>query len=423
MAFYLLFNTFIFLVIIVWLFNRTRQESLKPWFFYTLFLKIGAGIVLGMLYIYVFQEGDTISYHKAASWLSQYARKEPEKYFDFLVLMGKIPEGFSFFINEPRALFLAKITSVIAIITNNNYWLISIYFSLFSFIGSWLVANRIASFYPNYGFAALIGFLFFPSVVFWSSGLLKESIAMGCIGLYVYIFIPLFRDQKMNIVQGFVFIISAIFLWLVKYYYAGILFSVTFALFISKIIISNPRFTFTKNKPVYSIFLTVFIILSLGISFLHPNLNPFNIFSILEQNHFQMLAISDPGNTVRFINIGQGFTYFLINIPVSMIGGLFLPLPWSTHSFLGVLAGILNLIILILAIAKIFSFRKAADLESKLLASALITYIFILAILLTFTTPNFGTLERYKISYLPFFLLLIFHRNPILKALIPSDEA
>ena len=422
MVFYLLIKSFVFLVIIIWLYDRTRHEPLRPWFFYALLSKIGAGIVLGLLYIYVFQEGDTISYHKAASWLSQYARKEPGNYFNFLILNGKIPEGFSYFINQPRALFFTKITSILAILTNNNYWLISIYFSLFSFIGTWLIANRISSFYPSYKIAALIGFLFFPSIVFWSSGLLKESIAMGCIGLYVYIFIPFFRDSKINIVQGFILIISALLLWMIKYYYAGVLFSVTIALFISKIIISNPRFTFAKEKPIISIFLMVLVILSLGVSFLHPNLNPFNIFQVLEQNHFQMLTISDPENIVRFINIGQGFTYFLINIPVSLFGGLFLPLPWSIPNYLGALAGIFNLVILILAIAKIFNIKTAGNQGSKILVIGMITYVVILAILLTFATPNFGTLERYKISYLPFLLILILNRNPLLITLIPQSE-
>ncbi|MFC2125297.1 hypothetical protein ACFLU5_10830 [Bacteroidota bacterium] len=421
MAFYLLFNSFVYSVIIIWLYNRTRQEPLRSWFFYTLFFKVGAGIILGLLYIYVFKSGDTISYHKAASWLSELARKDPGSYFNFVVLNRSIPDGFTYYLNQPRALFFTKLISLFAIITYNNYWLISIYFSLFSFIGTWLLANRISSLFPSYRVGALLGFLLFPSVVFWSSGLLKESIAMGCISLFVYIFLPFFRDLKINIVQGFILIVSALLLWLLKYYYAGILFSVTIALFISKIIISDPRFIFTKKKPVFGIYLFVFVILSVGVSFFHPNLNPLNIFTVLEQNHFQMAAISDPDNLVKFIDFSHGISYFLINIPVSLFGGLFLPLPWSTHNYLGTLAGSFNLVVLIIAIAKVFSYKKVENVDHKLLGTGMIVYIVILAILLTFSTPNYGTLERFKVSYLPFFLLFIVHNNPLLRKAFHSD--
>jgi len=401
-------------MIIVWLFKRSRHEPLKPWFFFTLVLKIGAGIVLGLIYIYVYKGGDTITYHKAATILSEFARNDPGKYFNFILFSDDIPEGFTFYLEQPRALLFTKIVSIFAIITHNNYWLISIYFSLFSFAGTWLLANRISTYFPSYKIAALVGFLLFPTMVFWSSGLLKESISMGCIGLFTYVFLPFFRDMKINVVQGMILFISAISLWALKYYFAGILFSVAIALFISKIIINNPRFVFTKGRSVFRIYLFVFVVLSLGVSFLHPNLNPLNILTVLEQNHFQIIAMSDPENLVNFINFGSGITYFIVNIPISLFGGLFLPLPWSLPDYFGVLTGIFNLFVLVLAVFKFFRIKKNETTDLNLLGTGLILYIFILAILLTFSTPNFGTLERYKISFLPFFLLLIMHENPLL---------
>jgi hypothetical protein len=41
------------------------------------------------------------------------------------------------------------------------------------------------------------------------------------------------------------------------------------------------------------------------------------------------------------------------------------------------------------------------------LIAALMTYIFFLCIFIGLSTPNFGTLSRYRVGYEPYFVLLI----------------
>jgi hypothetical protein len=43
----------------------------------------------------------------------------------------------------------------------------------------------------------------------------------------------------------------------------------------------------------------------------------------------------------------------------------------------------------------------------RLLLTGAILYIFILSVMLSWSTPNFGTLERYKVSYLPVYVLIL----------------
>ena len=46
-----------------------------------------------------------------------------------------------------------------------------------------------------------------------------------------------------------------------------------------------------------------------------------------------------------------------------------------------------------------------------------IIYVSILAITMAFASPNWGSLVRYKVGYLPFFLLLILNNNPVIDQL------
>ncbi len=82
-------------------------------------------------------------------------------------------------LQEPRALFLSKVVSVFGLFTASNYWIISCYFSCLAFAGAWYLVKIIRRCNAHYTLAAVLAFLFFPSVVFWSSGIVKESLAMA----------------------------------------------------------------------------------------------------------------------------------------------------------------------------------------------------------------------------------------------------
>ena len=91
-----------------------------------------------------------------------------------------------------------------------------------------------------------------------------------------------------------------------------------------------------------------------------------------------------------------------------------MPLPWQGAGILPKLTGIINLLILLLAINKLMRQKRAhGELNIRVLMTGI--YVATLAILMAYTTPNFGSLERYKIGYMPFFLLWILNEKSIMK--------
>ena len=150
----------------------------------------------------------------------------------------------------------------------------------------------------------------------------------------------------------------------------------------------------------------------------HPNFRPDRIISVIQENHQMIKEISGQGKTIRFIETENLYLNFLVNIPLSLFAGLFMPLPWQGVNILAIATGIVNLILLILFIGKITTQSPRKFNQNNSFRLSLVFYIIILAILMAYTTPNFGTLERYKTSYIGFFIFLIFYDHPLIARIL-----
>jgi len=186
MVLVVILHSLLILFLIYKLYQKIGKGPISRFYYPAIFFKISAGIGIGWVYLYYYQLGDTLLYHHAASYLADQALAEPQIYLKAIFNQeGAIINGNSEFENQPRAFLTVKILSVIHIITYKNYWLSTIYFSLFSFYGFWMLTTKLVIIYPKLTYAAIIAFLFFPSVVFWSSGITKESLSLGAMTFLV----------------------------------------------------------------------------------------------------------------------------------------------------------------------------------------------------------------------------------------------
>jgi hypothetical protein len=113
--------------------------------------------------------------------------------------------------------------SLFCLITFNNYWITSLYFSFASFCGAWILVKQIIGFSPSAKNVAMASFLFFPSVVFWSSGLIKESLAMASLFFLCSLFVKAWQRKTPGWIEYLFLIVSLWVLWNLKYYYLAVL--------------------------------------------------------------------------------------------------------------------------------------------------------------------------------------------------------
>ena len=385
---------------------------------------------MGLVYTYYYDGGDTFVFFQDAGQLANLGLRSPVD-FGRVLLFDQYPDetlpSLLVYEQEPRSFFLIKILSVVTMATFQSYWLSGLYFSLFSFWGMWRLANTLARAFPGTQLAAALAFLFFPSVVFWSAGVMKESLALGVIGLVTAWWLSaLLRQEPWKTRRSFGPMLFCplllLVLWKLKYYY--------FAVYLPCLLAGGLLLLLHRRSKPRSrwIWVCLFFLLLAGltglITRLHPNLALNYFLEVLVQNHDALYALSKADNRIEYDQLQPTVTSFLQNLPLALTSGLLRPFLGAWNKTMQWMNGFENLFLLLLACTSLFRIWQKKGLrlsqEAWILSGTAGLYILILAALLAFSTPNFGTLTRYKVAFLPFMIYLLANGAGLQR--IPSDR-
>lgn len=415
-------NIFLITSIVFFLYKSVNKASIKPYFLPALFWKLLAGLILGLVYRYYYDSGDTFLFFEDASALADMAYKSPANYIK--ILFGNSLESLHYS-DQPRALFFVKILSLPAIITLKNYWLSGLYFSLFSFWGMWKLTDSFSTVFPKSLKLAVFAFLFYPSVVFWSSGVLKESIIMGCLSLCLVVYLPYIIDQKAvrrrNIIIS---IFLLLIIWQLKFYYATVL--IPLLLVSIAVTYLKAKWLYIQNRYFLQFIVSLFllIIFYFPVSFLHPLLNAENILREIIRNHDWYLidGILPIDGYIHYSELKPELGSFVRNFPLAFFSGLFRPLISDGNNLFQFLVGIENTLLFFLCSGALFRIAELKISKYFYIVMMLILYIAILATILAFAAPNFGSLMRYKIAFLPFLVFLVTVNNSLVEYIIKRQR-
>jgi uncharacterized membrane protein YiaA len=401
-------NILILLLIAVWLWRRDTSV-LHKFYWPALITKCVAGLSLGIIYSTYYEASDTFTFFQLAVDQADLARNDLGAYLGFLFSKR---EGY--FLGEHRTIFFTKITSVLALLTGNNYWITSLYFSLLSFFAAWYLSNTIARLFPEYKIAACITFLFFPSVVFWSSGIIKEALAMAAMFFLTASFLRLWVREQISILAILLAVICGLTVFNLKYYYLAVFIPVTVSALIAQRLCE--KFKIESSLKQILIMTGVLSCGFLAITFLHPNFSPSRILEVIAFNNKAFMDACTPDDVIHFYNLEPTWGSMVINAPWAFISGLFRPFVWEANTIFKFITGAENLVLLLLTIFAIPHLKNIPRSPHRLLLVGVILYCATLSIFLALSTPNFGTLARYGVGYLPFVALLVFHQPAIAKA-------
>ena len=381
-------------------YSRVEEASLKKVYFPAVVLKLMAGASLGLVYLFYYEGGDTFSHFNNASILQEHGFSNWSDFNTIFIRSDYTGLTEFAYAIQPQSAAFCKLIAITNLITGSNYWLTSMYFSLFAFSGLWFLAVSITRLEKK-AFIVVILLLFYPSLLFWSSGILKETLVVGAMGFLVGITVDRLRGEKESWWFMLVILILLYFIFLFKYYVAALLGACLLAFFIFSIIQSKVR------KPWAGLlFFTILIFMSLALfSMVHPNLYSSRILLVIIDNYQAYIAISPPENIIVYHNLEASWSSLLINSPKALFYGLFAPLTFKYDIF-WVGNALENWGLLMITLTVIFSqFRNRARLSPIIYFA--VFYVLALAALLAFAAPNIGTLVRYKVSFLPILLIIL----------------
>jgi len=393
---------------------KKADVSIRHFFWPALSLKLLAGVSLGLVYKYYYTANDTFLFFDDAKVVTALAREDIIHYVQFLWRADESFPVWSDLVNvQPRSLFFVKILSFFNLLTDDNYWLSSIWFSFLSFLGCWYLFHKLTQWLMGAKWPSALSLLFFPSFVFWGSGIIKESVSIGALCFIIGFVLLLVQKQKPRIWEWVLVVISSHILWSLKYYWAAVLFPTL----ITSLIMLYGVLPFVKlrGRVQLLIWTILFLMICFGVSFVHPNFYLERLLGVVVENYNLFALASKPEGMIHYDHLSATWLSMFLNAPWAIFSGLFRPFIFESVNLLHVVSGIENLFLFIVFIMSLGNLKLIPFSPFRLIIFGAIVYVLLLCAFLAISTPNLGTLSRYRIGFLHIFLLLALYQNPLIQ--------
>lgn len=419
--------------------NRSGNNPLhRTYFLKGLTYKFIGVLFFDIIYLYYYGGGDSINFYYAMSTLFDLLINYPDSFFEFVFSNSPvfpvecIPDakqyGIIYLLRGSASLTTIKIGGVLNLFALNKFIPLSIVFAYLSYTFQWKVFQLICSIYPSLHKQFSYAFLLLPSVVFWGSGVGKDSIMISCVFQAFYSFYHAVILRKSVVANVVYFLVACYFMSAIRGF-------ILYATVPCMILMAVVYYRAAIQSSVIRIFIgpvflvggmaaSVFFVQSLG-----QTVESYSMESLEQKAEgFRSWHTSQGGATY---SLGEDMDFtpagILSQAPMSLTITLFGPFVWQIRNPVMLMSGIESLIFLYLFVIKVFFHRRAYKMVSVVWKDHIVVFcvlfIVILGVAIGLTSFNFGALVRYRIPILPFmvslFVILNYHFNT---SAVPSQK-
>lgn len=399
---------------------RFTNSYTKKYFIPALTVKFIGAIGLGLIYQFYYTGGDTFNYFSQSKPVYQALIDEPSvglslllnsssKYTaDIIKYASQI-----YWFSSPNEFFVIKITGFFGLFCFNTYTVIALCFAIVSFSGMWALYTAFVRISPAAYKQLAVAVFFLPSVFFWGSGLMKDSLCIGALGWVFYGFyygIILRHHVVRSLLLGAIgiYFLSHLKIYILLSFLPPALFWI-FNEYNQKI-----RSSLARNlaRPL-------FILFGLGAAYLGATRltagdEKYDVNKIGERTKINAAYLTTQVSNGSAYNIGvlDGSVSSLIKVaPQAVIVSIFRPFLFEARNPVMLLSALEATFFLYLTVTLLL--RTGIVKSFQLIASQpILTFCFIFSIVLAIgvgtNSGNFGTLVRYKIPLMPFYLGALF---------------
>jgi hypothetical protein len=379
-------------------------------------IKAFCGLVIYLIYTYYYpvrMEADTFKYFDDSKYLYNALWEHPLDYFKMLFgincendyfLKQYYSDMYNWYRSYDNGLLndnrlVIRLNAFIRLFSFGNYHVHSLFFNFLTFIGSYSLARLFLVFSESKWKTYLVVFLI-PSFVFWSAGILKESILIFALGSFTWnVYKLISGSHKISTYLWILFLIPILFI--MKFYVFVALIPAILAWWISQ-----------KTKRTISIHLVTIVaclLVALGIGIIFPTYNFLVIMAAKQGDFINLANFLNVNSSIYMDYLEPNLWSFIKASPKAFINTL--TRPWPTE-----LKGILfypplfeNLFIIFILFIGWFYRKKVNPQQWKFIVFCL-TFSILLFVIIGLTTPIIGAIVRYKIPAIPFliFVALLF---------------
>ncbi|GAB3579765.1 hypothetical protein [Hymenobacter daeguensis] len=389
----------------------------RKYFIPALSVKLIGAIALGILY-HTLYGGDTNNYYRQAGIVYNAFFDSFAAGWELVTTAGdetpaisKYVAQLTWFGHGSNEYFVIRVAAVFALLSFDTYTVIAIMFAAVTFTGMWAMYMTFAKIRPQAYKELATAVFFLPSVFFWGSGLLKDSLCLGALGWLFYAFYRGAIERK-NILRCVLLGAGAIGVIFAMKIYILLAFLPPALLWVfneSTRDISNTAVRWLV-KPLFlgvGALIAVYAIAQLSAADARFNIDNIGAQSKLTADYLQQVSKTEQGSGYN-IGVQDGTIGSMVKLaPQAIIVSLFRPFLWEARNPTMALSALEATYFLFLTLRifwRVGFFKTLKAISSMPILTLCFVFSLIFAISVGISSGNFGTLVRYKVPLMPFYL-------------------
>lgn len=404
------------------------DEITRKYFIPGLTVRIIGALAVGFVYQFYYQGGDTFAYHTHGSrhiWNAFF--ENPVKGFDLLLSNGQYhPETYKYssqiwYFRDQASFVVIRVASLLDFVTFSSYSGTASLFAVLGFAGAWLLFQTFYKLYSALHKWIAMSCLFIPTVFFWGSGIFKDTLTLAALGVATFFIFKMFSQGRYSWSSVVIVLFCFWVMYSIKIYILLCLLPAVI-LWVSIKYLVKVRDAMARVLLIPIVFFAVLVIGYYAIVKVGEDDPRYNVDRIAETAMITSYDIrygwgARTGETSGY-NLGEldgSFASMVRLAPQAINVSLFRPYMWEIKNPLMLLSALeslgfvwITLYVFYQARGKLISKLKNPEVAFCLLFS--LVFAFSVGI----SASNFGTLSRYKIPLIPFYLIglsLIYYLN------------
>lgn len=398
--------------------RKYGNSPLFKYFMYGLLLRMIGSAAIGAVFMFYYQKGDTLFYYLHGKMVSFVFADNPgrnwivffpEFFHDSILNIPYFPVDY---LRKTNSYMVARIAGFLNLFLFDSYYAIAICFSVFSFIGSWKLYKVFYYHVPDLHKQIATSTLFLPCLIIWGSGLFKDTITFGALGILCYSLHSIFIRKQVKPSYILYALLTIYLIGIVKPYILMVLLP---SLIFFQVNIMSSRITSAFIKTtVFPILLLLVVLGSFGIlSVLNTTFTTYNMDNMEDklegfQRWHTVRSEQTEGSGYSLGSGGTSPVELLLKFPLAVNVTLFRPYLWEARKPIVMLAAFESLFVLFITLQ---TFRKIGISGTVRIfmndpfISFCIAFAIVFAFAVGISSYNFGALVRFKIPCMPFYLM------------------
>jgi hypothetical protein len=397
--------------------SRYKNSVVAQYFIPALVVRLIGAFLTACLYQYYYGYGDTTWYYFGtldianAFFTKGFSTGMEMLLYPYEMYSEEAKSNITIFLffRNPSMLAVVKTGALFGFLTFGSFIGSSFGITCIAFIGSWMLYRVLQDIYPHLHRELAIAILFVPSVCFWGTGLMKDPLSMGGVGMFVYgLYFLFYKPGARGLALPLIALIIGLYYSIVVKAYIAVA-VVPAAIIWLSLMYKNK----IKNKTLQA--LSIPLLLAMGIGFggiaLQQVSSTFKLEDIaLEAAKTQWwIALNselDGGMGYSLGVMEPTVSGMLKKAPAAINVALFRPYPWEARKIIVIPSAVESMFTLFFTFFVFFKigfFKTFVEMAKDPTVLFCLIFAVIFAFAVGFSSMNFGALARYKIPALPFY--------------------